>query len=694
MADVTLILKADNSDYIRKTQQAQKATEKLYTSASEGSKKQLGLIEKEIQRQKQLTEQRNRATSDGSLATYNKLLDDSKKRLADLEKQGLQTTQKIQKSNEGLEKSVFKIAAAYLSWRTAIKLLEETLFAFYTKSQEGMDLLEQKVNGFKASLGVLQGEFIKLGKNMADFARDQDKGSEKTGVFSKAIEFFGKVNARIFPKAANYITDLYNRVNDAGMAAQNLTKIEQELEAEEIKMIVARAKSSLSIKQARAAYAEGNGTMQERIDLLIKAIELENKTADEEIEHQKKVVDMLIKRNEERRKIGNLSREDERELAEAQAKEINLRTESLGREFRMLTTIREARAKLLEQAKLSYKGLPGVDQFSDQDLEDIMKTLEDLDKKLKKSADDSMKRAKDKADKENKAIKEGNDNRQKIEDDAAKAQWESLQKSIQLVENMMTQFIDWEVDAAQRRRELLDTQISELENELNAEVELYTAGYASNVGLKKKELEEKKRLRDQALKDEEEALKKQRVMESISQGINIFTSATQILKAFTKKPNPIGLVLGAAAITAMFALLASWRSKSAEATKLAAGGSGSDTGLITGRSHTRGGERFLSQVEVERGEAWGVLSIPATQRFGKVFHHMVSSFNKGEIPTIQGSKINNRVVVQNDGSNSRLDKVIDEQRKLNKKLSENDSLQDLGNRVVIKKGNTVRIIKR
>ena len=90
-----------------------------------------------------------------------------------------------------------------------------------------------------------------------------------------------------------------------------------------------------------------------------------------------------------------------------------------------------------------------------------------------------------------------------------------------------------------------------------------------------------------------------------------------------------------------------------------------------------------------------MLNIPATQKFGKVFHNMVSSFNKGEIPIIPSpiNNINNKVSVENSGPNSRLDKVITEQRKLNAKLS-NDSIQQLGNMTIVRKGSTTRIIKR
>jgi len=293
-----------------------------------------------------------------------------------------------------------------------------------------------------------------------------------------------------------------------------------------------------------------------------------------------------------------------------------------------------------------------------------------------------------------KAIQEDNKNANKLDLDQRQRRIDAIKQGLNELLQFTQSIADREVEITQRRRELLDTQIAELQRALETEARLYEAGYASNVTLKQKELADLKKQRDQALKDEEEALLRQRRMETIAQGVSIFSAATNILKEYTKL-GPIGLILAAGAITSMFAILASVKKRSSEMTQLEKGGSGTDTGMITGKSHARGGERFTDNIEVEHGEAWGVLSVPASQKFGKIFHHMVSSFNKGEIPTIHPvNKINNRVMVENSGPNSRLDQVIKEQRRLNEKLSGNESVQELANARVIRKENSIRIIKR
>jgi hypothetical protein len=69
-----------------------------------------------------------------------------------------------------------------------------------------------------------------------------------------------------------------------------------------------------------------------------------------------------------------------------------------------------------------------------------------------------------------------------------------------------------------------------------------------------------------------------------------------------------------------------------------------------------------------------------------------NSFNKINPALLGGTTVNN-VIVENEGPNRRLDQVIAEQRKLNSKLS-NESIQNFGNIIIVKKGNTIRTIKQ
>ena len=275
------------------------------------------------------------------------------------------------------------------------------------------------------------------------------------------------------------------------------------------------------------------------------------------------------------------------------------------------------------------------------------------------------------------------------EDDEDAGKIEAIKEVTNALTDAMDEIYARRLENAERTREILDRQVSETQRELELEAQLYEDGYANNVDAKRKELEELKKQRQQALVEEEKAIKQQQAIERISQAINIASSAANILKQFTKL-GPVGLALASVAIASLFSIWAATKAKAFTATELAEGGSGSETGMITGKRHSQGGERFLDHVEVESGEAWGILSRPASEKYGKVFHELVNSFNKDEMP--QFAPVSNNVRVENSGPNSRLDRVISEQRKLNESLMRQSVITQVGGKKVIKTGNKVRIV--
>jgi hypothetical protein len=208
------------------------------------------------------------------------------------------------------------------------------------------------------------------------------------------------------------------------------------------------------------------------------------------------------------------------------------------------------------------------------------------------------------------------------------------------------------------------------------------------------ELAKTKQLRDQALAEEAAALKKKRAVEAISQGIDIASAISGIIGgAFKggKKPWWVSLISAGAGIGAMFLLLSGQKKNIPAAVGYAKGGW---TGDGSERDHT--GERVAGVVHerefvIRKGPAHRFRDVlDAINRDDKKM--IFNRFNKLSPELMGGTTVNN-VAVNNDGSNSRLDKLITENRKLNTKLSEG-SMMDLGNRVIIKKGNTIRTIRR
>lgn len=270
---------------------------------------------------------------------------------------------------------------------------------------------------------------------------------------------------------------------------------------------------------------------------------------------------------------------------------------------------------------------------------------------------------------------------------------EALGDAFDEISNALDDYYSKEFENAEKHRELLDQRVSETQQALDDEIALYEAGYASNVEAKQKELAELQKARDEALKAEEQAQKKQLILESALQAAKLASAVANLFSKETAKLGIGGLIsagIGVAAMLVSFAASVAKIKSATTAYQLAEGGSGSDTGIITGKRHSEGGERFLDHVEVERGEQWGVLSRPASEKYGKVFHDMVSSFNKDQMPSFM--PVTNQVRVENSGPNARLDKVNGSIKKLNDTIVKQVQISNIGGKKVIRNGNKVRIV--
>lgn len=260
---------------------------------------------------------------------------------------------------------------------------------------------------------------------------------------------------------------------------------------------------------------------------------------------------------------------------------------------------------------------------------------------------------------------------------------DAVKNAAEKMQDIFQEILDKRVEMAQRERELLDTRISETQHEIELEAELMQAGFANNLTARQQYLAQLKKQRDQAIADENKAIQQQLLAEKLIQTTNILSGVSEIIKTSAKFP-VIGMLLAAVSIASLFAI---WSQSKSKATKLEEGGSGT----VTGKRHSAGGERFLDHVEIEQGEQWGVLSRRASGKYGDMFHDMVSSFNKDQMPEFITPTTTNLVRVDNNGPNSRLDRVIKEQEKMNTELKRGQ-LYTVGNKRILKSGNKIRII--
>jgi len=192
-------------------------------------------------------------------------------------------------------------------------------------------------------------------------------------------------------------------------------------------------------------------------------------------------------------------------------------------------------------------------------------------------------------------------------------QKEAFKESIAFVLDQLSQVAEARTREAEAATEAAQKKVEELEDSLSKEQDLAKQGLANNVDLRKKELEEAKKLRDAAQKEEVKAKKQQIALDSIGQVSSLITASAQTLAKFNGPLLPLGIIL----VASMFAAFAAAKAKAlkaAEVPKLRKGDK------IIGRTHEQGGElRELEHGEqvVGAGESVGQDLFFANMRKGK-----------------------------------------------------------------------------
>ncbi len=165
-----------------------------------------------------------------------------------------------------------------------------------------------------------------------------------------------------------------------------------------------------------------------------------------------------------------------------------------------------------------------------------------------------------------------------------------------------------QIEAADNQIQAAEKRVSSAQDALATEIEIAQLGFANNIDARNKELAAAeaqeaaaKTQRDKALQDKKKAQRAQIIQDSILQGSNILTSATEIYKAFSVIPF-VGPFLGAAAVAFLIGSFVAAKSRALAATKVQAKhgitGEIGEKGIVAGPSHDNGGV----PLEVEGGE--------------------------------------------------------------------------------------------
>jgi hypothetical protein len=170
----------------------------------------------------------------------------------------------------------------------------------------------------------------------------------------------------------------------------------------------------------------------------------------------------------------------------------------------------------------------------------------------------------------------------------------AVKKGVQFLSDQLNYLADKQREYADRAVENSERKVDQLQRDLEIELRLAEAGFASNVSLRQKELESAKAAQTQALAQQEAAIKRQEQLEAISQAVNLTSAIAGILKSTFTSMDPLNaLLVSAGAATALMGVFSLWKNNIKAETQ-----SFGEGGEIHGPKHTQGGV----EIEAEGGE--------------------------------------------------------------------------------------------
>jgi hypothetical protein len=157
-------------------------------------------------------------------------------------------------------------------------------------------------------------------------------------------------------------------------------------------------------------------------------------------------------------------------------------------------------------------------------------------------------------------------------DDKTQKDIVKTQKAIEQVTQAVSQAVQERINLLQEEVDFRNQRIDSIQKDLSNEIELNKIGKASNIKVKQEELEEERRLRDEAQKQKEEAAKAQFVLDTAIQTSSLITAIANVVQSVSNLPLGIGVAVGGALSAALVAGFIASRAAAAKAAGFAEGG--------------------------------------------------------------------------------------------------------------------------
>lgn len=278
------------------------------------------------------------------------------------------------------------------------------------------------------------------------------------------------------------------------------------------------------------------------------------------------------------------------------------------------TRFRLAQEKARLQKILELNKTAGV-KMTDAEVQTIQNTIAKIDQEIEKSKGDER----------------GNDIYGlfglNLDDD----QKEAINTSVSFAMEQLQTFLDAKLAAADAAVSAADKEVESSRRALDAELEARNAGYANNVIMAQKELDNAKKNQEKALKEQQKAQKAQAAIQTIQQ-IGNLVSATAMIWA------QLGFPLAIPAIAVMWGSFAASKIKAARLAKQSQGSESYGDGtveLLGGGSHQSGNDVDLgtkpdgTRRRAEGGEFFAVINKRNSRRYRKLIPDVIKSLNNG-----------------------------------------------------------------
>ena len=198
-------------------------------------------------------------------------------------------------------------------------------------------------------------------------------------------------------------------------------------------------------------------------------------------------------------------------------------------------------------------------------------------------------------------------------------------------------YMDAWVQAAEKRLAYYEKEVDAAQKTLESEIEARNNGYAANVALAQKELDQARKNQQKALREQQRAQKAQEMLDTATQVSSLVTATANIWSAFTKA-GPWGIAAAIAATALMFGSFAAAKIKAASISGIGGGEEQYGEGtveLLQGGSHQSGNDIDLGRKKdgtrrrAEGGEYFAVINRRSSRRYRSLIPDVIHALNDG-----------------------------------------------------------------